>query len=160
MWGGWSDLIDYLGSDPNTESIVIYMESVGDARSFLSAAREVALTKPIIVIKAGRSEIAAKAAASHTGSLAGSDAVLDAGFRRVGVLRVNELEDIFQMTEVLARQPRPAGGRARRIGCGRTDQRRGAIGNSIARDTRFTEPGFASPLEPRKPDRCDRGCWT
>jgi acetyltransferase len=108
---GWSALIDYLGSDPHTHSIVIYMESIGDARSFLSAAREVALTKPILVIKAGRSEIAAKAAASHTGSLAGSDAVLDAAFRRVGVLRVNELGDIFQMTEVLARQPRPAGSR-------------------------------------------------
>ena len=64
---GWGDLIDYLGDDPHTQSIVIYMESIGDARSFLSAAREVALTKPIIVIKAGRTEAAAKAAASHTG---------------------------------------------------------------------------------------------
>lgn len=108
---GWGALIDYLGSDPNTQSIVIYMESVGDARSFLSAAREVALNKPILVIKAGRTEVAAKAAASHTGSLAGSDAVLDAAFRRVGVLRINELDDIFHMTEVLARQPRPSGPR-------------------------------------------------
>ena len=85
---GWGDLIDYLGDDPHTSSIVIYMESIGDARSFLSAAREVALTKPIIVIKAGRTEAAAKAAASHTGSLTGSDEVLDAAFRRCGVLRV------------------------------------------------------------------------
>lgn len=108
---GWDALIDYLGSDPHTRSIVIYMESIGDARSFLSAAREVALSKPILVIKAGRTEVAAKAAASHTGSLAGSDAVLDAAFRRVGVLRIDELGDIFQMTEVLARQPRPAGSR-------------------------------------------------
>jgi len=106
---GWGTLIDYLGSDPHTRSIVIYMESIGDARSFLSAAREVALNKPILVIKAGRTELAAKAAASHTGSLAGSDAVLDAAFRRVGVLRINELGDIFQMTHVLARQPPPAG---------------------------------------------------
>ena len=81
---GWGDLIDYLGDDPHTKCIVIYMESIGDARSFLSAAREVALTKPIIVIKAGRTEAAAKAAASHTGSLAGSDDVLDAAFRRWG----------------------------------------------------------------------------
>ena len=66
---GWGDLIDYLGDDPYTKCIVIYMESIGDARSFLSASREVALTKPIIVIKAGRTEAAAKAAASHTGSL-------------------------------------------------------------------------------------------
>ncbi len=108
---GWGALIDYLGNDPHTRSIVIYMESVGDARSFLSAAREVALDKPILVIKAGRTESAAKAAASHTGTLAGSDGVLDAAFRRVGVLRINELDDIFHMTEVLANQPRPAGPR-------------------------------------------------
>jgi acetyltransferase len=108
---GWGALIDYLGNDPHTGSIVIYMESAGDARSFLSAAREVALDKPILVIKAGRTESAAKAAASHTGSLAGSDAVLDAALRRAGVLRINELGDIFYMTEVLARQPRPSGPR-------------------------------------------------
>lgn len=108
---GWGALIDYLGNDPRTRSIVIYMESIGNARSFLSAAREVALNKPILVIKAGRTELAAKAAASHTGSLAGSDAVLDAAFRRVGVLRIDELGDIFQMTHVLARQPRPSGPR-------------------------------------------------
>ena len=108
---GWGALIDYLGNDPHTRSIVIYMESVGDARSFLSAAREVALDKPILVIKAGRTESAAKAAASHTGSLAGSDAVLDAAFRRVGILRINEIGDVFHMTEVLARQPRPSGPR-------------------------------------------------
>ena len=69
------------------------------------------LNKPILVIKAGRTELAAKAAASHTGSLAGSDAVLDAAFRRVGVLRIDELGDVFHMTEVLARQPRPSGPR-------------------------------------------------
>ncbi len=69
---GWGDLIEYLGDDPRTRSIVIYMESIGDARAFVSAAREVALSKPIIVIKAGRSEAAAKAAASHTGALSGS----------------------------------------------------------------------------------------
>jgi acetyltransferase len=108
---GWGALIDYLGDDPHTRSIVIYMESIGHARSFLSAAREVALSKPIIVIKAGRTEQAAKAAASHTGSMAGSDDVLDAAFRRVGVLRVANIADIFYMTEVLANQPRPKGPR-------------------------------------------------
>jgi acetyltransferase len=107
----WGDLIYYLGDDPQTKSIVIYMESIGNARSFLSAAREVALTKPIIVIKAGRTPAAAKAAASHTGSLAGSDAVLDAAFRRCGVLRVNSISDLFDMSEVLAKQPRPKGPR-------------------------------------------------
>ncbi len=108
---GWGDLITYFGDDPHTHSIVIYMESIGDARSFISAAREVALAKPIIVIKAGRTAAAAKAAASHTGALAGSDAVLDAAFRRCGVLRVNSISDLFYMAEVLAKQPRPSGPR-------------------------------------------------
>lgn len=107
----WGDLIDYLGNDPNTRSILIYMETVGDARSFLSAAREVALSKPIIVIKAGRTSAGGKAAASHTGSLTGSDDVLDAAFRRCGVLRVNNIADLFYMAEVLAKQPRPRGPR-------------------------------------------------
>jgi acetyltransferase len=108
---GWGDLINYLGDDPHTHSIMIYMESIGDARSFISAAREVALTKPIIVIKAGRTAAAAKAAASHTGALAGSDDVLDAVFRRCGVLRVNSISDLFNMAEALAKQPRPSGPR-------------------------------------------------
>ena len=103
----WGDLIDYLGDDPRTKSILIYMESIGDARSFLSAAREVSLNKPIIVIKAGRTDAAAKAAASHTGSLTGSDEVLDAAFRRTGVLRVDSIADLFAMADVLAKQPRP-----------------------------------------------------
>ncbi len=107
----WGDLIYYLGDDPHTSSIVIYMESIGSARSFLSAAREVALTKPIIVIKAGRTAAAAAAAASHTGALTGSDEVLDAAFRRCGVLRVNTINDLFNMAEVLAKQPRPKGKR-------------------------------------------------
>lgn len=91
----WGDLIYYFGDDPHTKSILLYMESVGDARSFVSAAREVALTKPIIVIKAGRSEAASRAAASHTGALTGSDEVLEAAFRRSGVLRVHNIADLF-----------------------------------------------------------------
>jgi acetyltransferase len=105
----WGDLIFYLGDDPETEAILLYMESIGDARSFLSAAREVALAKPIIVIKAGRTEAASRAAASHTGALTGSDDVLDAAFRRCGVLRVNSISDLFAMAEVLGKQPRPKG---------------------------------------------------
>ena len=108
---GWGDLIDYLGNDPRTHAIVLYMESIGDARAFLSAAREVALTKPIIVIKAGRSVAASRAAASHTGALTGSDDVLDAAFRRSGVLRVDEIGDVFHLADVLGKQPRPAGPR-------------------------------------------------
>ena len=108
---GWGDLIYHFGDDPNTKSILVYMESVGDARSFLSAAREIALSKPIIVIKAGRSEAASRAAASHTGALTGSDDVLEAAFRRCGVLRVQNIADLFYMAEVLSKQPRPRGPR-------------------------------------------------
>jgi acetyltransferase len=108
---GLGDLIDHLGDDPRTHSILIYMETIGDARSFLSAAREVARSKPIIVIKAGRTAAAAKAAASHTGSLTGSDEALDAAFRRCGVLRVDRISDLFYMAEALDKQPRPHGPR-------------------------------------------------
>jgi acetyltransferase len=108
---GLGDLIDYLSDDPHTHSIVLYMESIGDARSFLSAAREVAQRKPVILIKAGRSEAAAKAAASHTGALAGSHEVLLAACRRAGVLCVDHISDLFYMSEVLSKQPRPRGSR-------------------------------------------------
>lgn len=107
----FGELIDHYGQDPNTDAIVIYMESIGDARSFLSAARAVAMNKPILVIKAGRTAAAAKAAASHTGSLTGSDDVLDAAFQRAGVLRVNSIGELFYVAEALAKQPRPKGPR-------------------------------------------------
>jgi acetyltransferase len=106
---GWGDLIYHFGDDPHTKSILLYMESVGDARSFVSAAREIALSKPIIVIKAGRSDEASRAAASHTGALTGSDDVLEAAFRRCGVLRVQNIADLFYMAEALSKQPRPRG---------------------------------------------------
>jgi len=105
----WGDIIYYLGDDPNTKAIAIYMETIGDARSFMSAAAEVAMTKPIIVIKPGRTEQAAAAAASHTGSLAGRDDVLDAAFKRCGVLRVNKIREVFEIIELLGKQPRPRG---------------------------------------------------
>lgn len=105
----WGDLIDYFGNDPKTESILIYMETVGDARTFLSAARETTFSKPIILIKPGRTEAAAKAAASHTGSLAGADDVFDAAIRRGGILRVNGIGELFNMADVLGRQPSPQG---------------------------------------------------
>ncbi len=137
----WGDLIDYLGDDPRTSSIVIYMESIGDARGFLSAAREVALSKPIIVIKAGRSDAAAKAAASHTGSLTGSDEVLDAAFRRTGVLRVNSISEVFDMAAVLAKQPRPRGPRLTII----TNAGGPAV---LATDALITAGGELSPIAP------------
>ena len=105
----WGDIITWLGDDHKTKAIVIYMESVGNARSFLSAAREVALTKPIIIIKPGRTEAAAQAAASHTGSMTGSDEVLDIAFRRVGALRVDHIYELFYMAELLSKQPRSRG---------------------------------------------------
>jgi len=108
---GWGDLIDYFGDDPNTQSILIYMESVDDARSFLSAARAAAMSKPIIVIKGGRTRAASKAASSHTGALTGSDEVFDAVLRRCGVLRVQGISDLFYMAEALSKQPRPSGPR-------------------------------------------------
>jgi acetyltransferase len=108
---GWGDLIDYFGNDTHTQSIIIYMESIGDARSFLSAAREVSLTKPIIVVKAGRTKGVRRAATAHTGSLTGSDDVLDAAFRRCGVLRVDRISELFSMADILNSQPRPKGRR-------------------------------------------------
>lgn len=106
---GWGDLLSYFGDELNTKSILVYMESIGDARSFLSAAREVSFEKPIIVIKAGRSEAASRAAASHTGAMTGSDEVYDAAFRRCGVLRVESIAELFHMADVLGKQPRPRG---------------------------------------------------
>ncbi len=108
---GWGDLIDYLGGDPQTTCIVIYLETIGDVRSFLSATREVALTKPIIILKAGRTQAATQAAASHTGALTGSHEVFEAACRRSGVLLVNRIDELFSMAEVLAKQPRPRGPR-------------------------------------------------
>lgn len=107
----WGDLIYHFGDDPYTSSILIYMESIGNARSFLSAAREVALQKPIIIIKPGRTEAARKAAASHTGAITGTDEVFEAAFRRAGALRVSAISELFDMAEVLAKQPRPKGPR-------------------------------------------------
>ena len=109
---GWGDLIRHFGEDPNTSSIVIYMESVGDdAAAFLAAARTVAAQKPIVVIKVGRTAEASRVAASHTGAMTGSDAVLDAALRQSGVLRVDTIEELFDMAEVLAKQPLPTGRR-------------------------------------------------
>jgi acetyltransferase len=139
---GWGDLIDYLCDDPHTQSIVLYMESIGNARAFLSAVREVTLRKPVIVIKAGRSEAAAKAAASHTGALAGSDQVLDAAFRRTGVLRVSSIAELFYMAEVLSKQPRPAGPRLTIL----TNAGGPAV---LATDALISTGGAIAPLSPR-----------
>lgn len=95
------DMLDYLAHDPETQAILLYVESVTDARKFMSAGRAAARSKPVIVIKAGRSSAGAKAALSHTGALAGADAVYDAAFRRAGMLRVFELREVFEAAETL-----------------------------------------------------------
>ena len=106
---GFHDLIDYFGNDPNTSSIVIYMESITDTRKFMSAARAFARTKPIIVLKAGKSAAGAKVALSHTGTLAGNDIAFDAAFKRAGIISVNTIEELFNAAQALAMQPRPQG---------------------------------------------------
>jgi acetyltransferase len=97
------DILDYLASDPGTKAILLYIESLKAARKFMSAARAAARNKPVIVVKAGRSAEGAKAAASHTGALAGADDVFDAAIRRAGMLRVASTEDLFSAVETLAR---------------------------------------------------------
>ncbi len=103
------DLIDYFGSDPHTSSIVIYMESLKNARKFLSAARAFARNKPIILLKAGKSREGAHAAVSHTGCLAGNDSVYDAAFKRAGIIRVDTIDELFNIAQSLAMQGKPAG---------------------------------------------------
>lgn len=98
----FGDMLDYLAGDPNTHSIVLYIEAVTEARKFMSAARAAARTKPVIAVKAGRHKEAAKAALSHTGALAGSDDVYDAALRRAGILRVMTLDEVFDALESLA----------------------------------------------------------
>lgn len=107
----FGDMIDYLGNDASAESILLYIESLTHFRKFMSAARSVSRIKPIIVLKAGRSPAGAKAAASHTGAMAGEDAVYDAAFERAGIVRVNTIEEIFDCAELMAKQPRPRGPR-------------------------------------------------
>ncbi|TKB24611.1 GNAT family N-acetyltransferase [Desulfopila sp. IMCC35006] len=107
----FGDLIDYLGNDPSAKSILLYVESLTNFRKFMSAARSVSRIKPIIVLKAGRSEAGAEAAASHTGAMAGEDAVYDAAFKRAGIVRVDTIQDLFDCAELMAKQPRPRGPR-------------------------------------------------
>jgi len=107
----FGDLLDYLADDPRTTAILMYVEAVTHARKFMSAARRAARMKPVIAIKAGRHSEAAKAVASHTGALAGADAVYDAAFRRAGMLRVYQLDELFAAAQTLAMSRIPAGGR-------------------------------------------------
>lgn len=107
----FGDMLDYLARDKSTSAILLYVEAVTQARKFMSAARAAARLKPVIVVKAGRHAEGAKAAASHTGALAGEDAVYDAAFRRAGLLRVYTLEDLFHAAEILSSRSLPQGDR-------------------------------------------------
>lgn len=107
----FGDMLDYLCADRATRSILLYVENVTHARKFVSAARAAARTKPVLVVKAGRSTAGAKAALSHTGALAGTDAVYDAVFRRTGLLRVSELDELFAAAAILATGMRLSGDR-------------------------------------------------
>ncbi|PWG62568.1 bifunctional acetate--CoA ligase family protein/GNAT family N-acetyltransferase [Spiribacter halobius] len=107
----FGDMLDYLANDPETRAILLYVEAVTDARKFMSAARAAARMKPVIVVKSGRHAASAKAAASHTGALAGSDAVYDAAFRRAGMLRVDTLGELFAAVETVATTRLPEGDR-------------------------------------------------
>ncbi|MBD3388056.1 MAG: GNAT family N-acetyltransferase [Candidatus Altiarchaeales archaeon] len=105
----YGDLIDFFGRDPKTKSIVVYMESVKNAGKFMSAASGFARQKPIVIVKSGRYEEGRKAVVSHTGAIAGSDDVYSAAFQRAGVVRVNEVGDLFDIAEKLAKGPLPKG---------------------------------------------------
>jgi acetyltransferase len=107
----FGDLIDYFGADERTRSIILYVESIAEARRFMSAARAFSRTKPIVVYKAGRFAESARAASSHTGAMAGEDAVYDAAFRRAGAVRVYEIGEIFDTAELVARVRPPLGPR-------------------------------------------------
>jgi len=107
----FGDLIDYFGEDPHTRSIILYIESITQARGFMTAARAFARQKPIIAFKAGRFPASARAAASHTGAMASEDAVYDAAFQRTGIARVRDLGDVFDCAELIGRGRLPAGAR-------------------------------------------------
>ena len=107
----FSDLIDFFGTDSATSCILIYMETLNNARAFMSAARAYARSKPILVLKSGKSDEGAQAALSHTGSLAGNDLVFDAAFRRAGIIRVDTIAQLFHCAQALSMQTLPKGNR-------------------------------------------------
>jgi acetyltransferase len=143
-----ADLLDYFAQDPDTRAILLYLEAVKDAAKFMAAARAASRIKPVIVVKAGRMTQGAKAAATHTGALAGSDAVYDAAFRRAGLLRVPDLRDLYDCAEAVGRIDAPAGKRLAILTNG------GGIG-VLAVDRLVELGGIAAPLSPATRARLD-----
>lgn len=143
-----SDLLDHFALDAKTRAILLYVEAIKDARKFMSAARAAARVKPVVVVKSGRMAQGAKAAATHTGALAGSDAVYDAAFRRAGILRVSDLRELFDCAETLGRVESPAGKRLAILTNG------GGIG-VLAIDRLVELGGIPAPLTPETRQKLD-----
>ncbi len=141
----FGDMLDYLAQDASVRAILLYVEAITSARKFMSAARTAARAKPVIVIKAGRSEEGSRAASSHTGALAGSDAVYDAAFRRAGMLRVGELDELFAAVETLATGVQIGGDRLAIVTNG------GGVG-VLATDTLIAGGGHLAQLSPETLD--------
>jgi len=150
------DMLDYLQTDPKTHAVLLYLEQITGARKFMSAARAISRMKPVIVVKSGRYRPAKSVAHSHTGALAGSDAVYDAAFRRAGMLRVRDMEEMFAAVETLARVPGTQGDRLAIITNG------GGIG-ALATDVLLDEGGLLADLTPdtiAKLDAVLPPCWS
>ncbi|MGN6517749.1 MAG: bifunctional acetate--CoA ligase family protein/GNAT family N-acetyltransferase [Rhizomicrobium sp.] len=145
----FGDMLDFLANDENTSAVLLYIEAVTVARKFLSAARAASRVKPVIAIKAGRQPAAARAAASHTGALAGIDAVYDAAFERAGILRAYDLDEIFDAVETLAHRPRIAGERLAVVTNG------GGVG-VLATDALVAQGGELASLSPETLARLDK----
>jgi acetyltransferase len=143
-----ADLLDYFALDRKTHAILLYIEAIKDARKFMSAARAAARIKPVVVVKSGRMAQGAKAAATHTGALAGSDEVYDAAFRRAGILRVSDLRELFDCAETLGRVKSPSGKRLAILTNG------GGIG-VLAIDRLVELGGIPAAIEPAVRDRLD-----
>ena len=152
----FGDLLDYFALDEATQSILIYAEAITQARKFMSAARRAARIKPVIVVKSGRAAEGARAASSHTGALAGADIVYDAAFRRAGMLRVNEVEELFDAAATLARMSPQRGDRLAIVSNG------GGAG-VLATDRLIAEGGKLAELAPetvRKLDAVLPATWS
>ncbi|MFN8457773.1 MAG: acetate--CoA ligase family protein [Anaerolineae bacterium] len=145
----FGDILDYLGGDPSTRAILLYIEAIKEARKFMSAARAAARNKPVIAVKAGRVAEGAKAAASHTGALAGADDVYEAALRRAGILRVDTIEDLFDAVETLARARPVQGDRL-------TIMTNGGGPGVMATDALVLAGGCLATLSPETMQRLDK----
>jgi acetyltransferase len=146
-----ADLLDYFALDGKTRAILLYVEAIKDARKFMSAARAAARIKPVVVVKSGRMAQGAKAAATHTGALAGSDAVYDAAFHRAGILRVSDLRELFDCAETLGRVEQPSGKRLAILTNG------GGIG-VLAVDRLVELGGIPAAISPATREKLDAFC--